>query len=195
MGKENLPGGPDNQPKTDPRQPSLSFLSETTQRFLDRGLAPSDFADFQGILGTFLAQSAQHDNLIAIGLIAIPGDQGAAELVVDRNKGVVIDVATYWSIPKSAIGEPDLIREEAKETGRHEHQALWESLAHDHPVVCGFNYYAVSTDDVSTVEAFRESLEDDRRRNEYTWTLTPEDTSEFWGMVTTEQLRSEFSAE
>lgn len=159
-------------------QPQFSFTRHVIDNFQEKGFSPEDFSLFTNALNGYLARKANTEGLIALGLLAVPSNQGAANYLVDDG-GFVMDAIGYWS--KLPLGA------EKRRKKNHAEFEEWFDLGYTSKVSPA-NFESRSLEDYPSLKAFETALQDSRVRAGMT--LTAGDC-EFWGFVTTEQLRKE----
>lgn len=155
----------------------FNFTTAMAERFEALGITLEQRYQFTKGFDDYLARMADTENLIALGILAIPGKESmTARALVDK-EGVVLDIVGYWSKPQ----------------GRIDHDKDWVKLAVPegrvgHRTITPAFFQSFSPENYPTLEAFQMALLDEGPRSDMTFTGV---NCEFWGFVTTEQLRQE----
>ena len=123
--------------------------------------------------------------LIAIGIIAVSGEDEMASFLV-KKEGYVVDLVTYG--------------ENFNDEKHRELEDEFVDVIGDSPVFFNKNTKAIvaggflinlTSKDCEDIDDFKKALNDNERRKNITASSAPE--SEFWGMVTIEELRREMA--
>jgi len=166
----------------------FSLTRNIADRFKKLGFSPDKYALFTRFLDQRLELAANTEKLVAFALIAVPGTEGLAGYAVNYD-GYIINAATLWKVPKANCNTYT----ETVDPKVGNFANSWESPEVENNIIrSGFATGAVSQEEYPTIESFQTALEDDKERiKRFTETLDERDHCEFWGMVTTEQLREE----
>lgn len=181
--------------------PRFSFTRDIVQHFQTAGITQEHYEPFARDFDDYLEQAATTENLVAIGVIAVPSTEGLAEYVI-ADGGFAMDAVAYWALPKKALNwrKPQELNPSAVKIN-----ADWDELGKDSPVVdtkfsydrhfvAAANLEVLSQEDYPTLESVRATLEDEESRKKFTLSVgVMEDTCEFWGLVTTKQLKEELT--
>lgn len=174
-------GDPTPSSESNPYIPQFSFTASIVQRFTEKGIAGTNYRAFAANLDEYLKTSAEKEGLIAIGILAIPAESSFRVANVGHG-GIQIDGVSLWShISESAR---DSLDDEWIKLGRS--PVTLESTWND-KVISGF-MEAFFTVDYPTPEDFATVLDDEWERKQMNFL---ESDCEYWGIVTTEQLRKE----
>lgn len=175
------------QPLKDQEVPFYQFkyTREIIRRFQERGFNQEQYEPFTSSLNGYLARKANTEGLIALGIIATPGSEGMADYMVEDRDGLVMDAIGYWSSLS--------LSEDPKERGNKNYTECIEWLELDYTSkVSAVNFESRSQSDYLSLEAFEAALQQDAGvRRSMTLTAGNGENLEFWGFVTTEQLREE----
>lgn len=203
-GKEQLGNTPEGADSGLPQKdeevfnPRFGLTRDITQRFQQAGIEREYYEPFTRDLDIYLEEASKLENLIALGIVAVPSSEGLACMeVVDG--GICLDAVAYWSLPKNEINTwNNKINPEVKKI------AHWESMDDDYPrvkdahglrhVISTVLVTDISIEDYPNLESVRTALEDNKKRQNFTMTvgiMNEDEKCEFWGLVTTEQLRQE----
>lgn len=198
-GKEQLGNKPEEADLSLPQKDQEAYVSrfgltrDIIKHLQDAGISERSYDRFIRGFDAYLKHSATTENLNAIGVIAVPSNEGAASMIVEDG-GFVLNAVTYWSLPNetfSWFNEKKL--NPAVSTNHNE----WIDLGDipDKELVTTFNYVPLSSEDYSTLEQVQIELENPAiRREKFTLSVDlANGICEFWGLVTIKQLRQEMA--
>lgn len=173
-----------------PYTPQFSFTKSIIDQLTQRGITQKDYGFSVENLDTYLKKAAEIEEFTALGIVAVPSSEGWAGSCVAEG-GYVLNSAAYFKLSRQQC---DPINNKKRDPRVESMDNGWTDLTFDdsdNHLAIALVYTSVSQEECPTLEAFKATLEDDAiRTKEYTYTA---EHSEFWGMVTREELLREMA--
>lgn len=168
-------------------QPQFRFTGDIAEKMVERGIVGDQPERFVGDFDRYLAKAAKTETLIALGILAVKGTDGLGGGY--NSEGTLLDIVVYWSLPRAKLYEP--FSNMDKEVYRNILESVAVGTGGQEEISAAVSQ-DLSYEEYPSLEEFQTALEDSQKRKSFT---NADSECEFWGLVTTEQLREELKAQ